>query len=47
MSETLKLLKEFPTPTRVERTEREVIYASLGIRTGEFWIEVKAEIESL
>jgi hypothetical protein len=27
--------------------EREVIYASLGIRTGEFWIEVKAEIESL
>jgi len=28
-------------------TEREVIYASLGIRTGEFWIEVKAEIESL
>ena len=28
-------------------TEREVIYASLGIRTGEFWIEVKAEIEAL
>ena len=27
--------------------EREVIYASLGIRTGEFWIEVKAEIENL
>jgi hypothetical protein len=27
--------------------EREVIYASLGIRTGVFWIEVKAEIESL
>lgn len=22
MSETLKLLKEFPTPTRVEQTER-------------------------
>ena len=27
--------------------EREVIYASLGIPPGQFWIEVKAEIESL
>ena len=27
--------------------EREVIYASLGIPPGTFWIEVKAEIESL
>ena len=27
--------------------EREVIYASLGITPGEFWIEVKQEIEAL
>ena len=27
--------------------EREVIYASLGLPTGEFWKEVKQEIEAL
>ena len=27
--------------------EREVIYASLGITPGTFWIEVKSEIETL
>ena len=27
--------------------EREVIYASLGLPTGEFWKEVKQEIEKL
>ena len=27
--------------------EREVIYASLGITPGTFWIEVKREIEAL
>ena len=27
--------------------EREVIYASLGITPGTFWIEVKREIETL